>query len=204
MSPKHDKDQPQVFVNYIKSVAFFRTSGQLGRYLVESLLKVGKHSVTALTRKCGCATFPEGVNVAAVNYNDEALFVSALKGRDCLVIILTFTPDMGEIQMKIVRVVVMDLILENVECVTNITDLDWNITYESTSDRVATGRDQFSKGNHREMTKGYYARLQFPGGEATYERKLHNHVIGLPNENVDDTTKGALDLSQQGWSPDGQ
>lgn len=292
-----------------------------------------------MTRKGGNGTFPEGVNVAAVDYNDEASLVSALGGYDSLVITLAFTPDMGETHSKIVRAaaaagvqylipnafttdIVMnhqsvgdeigvgtfirklledidsigsiswtllvtglwyefsvasppdwlgfDLkgrkvemfddgqrqinmstwpqlgcavaaflslkkmpdddkdvsttleqfhkmplyvssflinqreILDSIERVTNTTDSDWNITYEPTSDRVAAGRDQFFKGNHRGMAKAYYARLHYPGREAIYEHKLHNDVLGLQRENIDDATEAALDLSQQGWSPDGQ
>ncbi|KAI1035489.1 hypothetical protein LB504_005818 [Fusarium proliferatum] len=345
MSLKHAKDQPQGFVNYIRSVAIVgitnidQASGQLGQHLVEHLLKGGKHSLTALTRKDSDATFPAGVNVAKVDYNDEASLVSTLKGHDSLVITLAFTPDMGEIHSKIVRAAVKagvlylipnafttDVVLDNqsvgdeigvgtfirkllkdidsigsiswtllvtglwyefsvaspsdwlgfdlkgrkvqmfddgrrqinmstwpqlgravaaflsmkkmpdddkdfsttlevfhkkplyvssflinqreildsIERVTHTTDLDWDITYESTSERVATGRDQFSKGNHRGMAKAYYARLHYPGREAIYEHKLHNDVLGVPKENVDDATMTALDMSQRGWSPDGQ
>ncbi|KAK4075221.1 hypothetical protein Purlil1_12732 [Purpureocillium lilacinum] len=95
-------------------------------------------------------------------------------------------------------------ILDSVERATHTTDADWDITYESTSERVTTGREQFAKGNLRGMAKAYYARLLYPGKEAVYEHKLHNGLLGLPKEKLDDATQVALEMSQGGWSPDGQ
>jgi len=95
-------------------------------------------------------------------------------------------------------------ILDSVERVTKTADVDWEITHESTSERVADGRKLFAEGNQRGMAKAYYARLQYPGSEAIYEHKLHNDLLGLPREDVDVATKAALELSQSGWSPDGQ
>ncbi|KAH7029894.1 uncharacterized protein B0I36DRAFT_364365 [Microdochium trichocladiopsis] len=340
MAPKYAKDQHHGFVNHVESVAVVGASGQLGRHITEHLLKTGKHSVTALTRKGGNATFPAEVKVAPVDYGDETSLISALRGHDFLIISLAFTPDMGETHGKIVRAAVkagvphlipnayttdvvldhqsvgdeigvgtfirklledidavgsiswtllvtglwyefsvasppdwlgFDLrgrkvqmfddgqrrinmstwpqlgravaallslkkvpedeqdvasttlehfrnkplyvssflvnqreILDSVERATNTTDVDWDITHESTSERVAVGREQFSKGNLRGMAKVYYARLHYPGSEAVYEHKLHNDVLDLPKESLDDATKAALKLSQSGWTPDGQ
>jgi uncharacterized protein YbjT (DUF2867 family) len=63
--------------------------------------------LTALTRKSGNATFPEGINAAAGNYSDKASLVIALKGHDSLVITLAFTPDMSKTCNKTVRAAAM-------------------------------------------------------------------------------------------------
>ncbi|KAM0545313.1 hypothetical protein ACHAPJ_011385 [Fusarium lateritium] len=339
MTPVYAKDQPQGFVNHTERVAIVGASGQLGRHLTNHLLETGKHSITALTRKGGNATFRPDVKVAPVNYDDEESLVAALKGHDFLVITLAFTPDMAEIHSKIVKAavkakvphlipnafttdVVLDYqslgdeigvgtfirklledidsvgsiswtllvtglwyefslaspperlgfdlkgrkvqmfddgqrrinmstwlqlgraiaallslkkipehaqdsdsvtletfrnqplyvssflvnqreILDSVQRVTKTTDLDWDITHESTSERVIIGRDQFSNGDQRGMAKAYYARLHYPGTEAIYEHKLHNNALGLPKEYLDEATRAAIKLSEEGWSPDG-
>ncbi|KAF4980448.1 hypothetical protein FDECE_17879 [Fusarium decemcellulare] len=339
MSLTYAKNQPRGFTNQVKRVAIVGASGQLGRHLTEHLLKTGKHSITVLTRQDRSATFPAGVKVAPVDYNDEPSLVSMLKGHDSLIITLAFTPDMAETHGKIVRAAVKagvphlipnafttDVVLDNqsvgdeigvgtfirkllkdiesmgsiswtllvtglwyefsvasppdwlgfdlkkqkvqmfddgrrrinmstwpqlgravaallslkkmpedekdssatleqfrnqplyvssflvnqreildsIERCTSTTDVDWDISYESTSERVASGREQFSQGSQRGMAKAYYARLHYPGSEAIYQHKLHNNILGLPHESVDDATEAALELVREGWSPDGQ
>lgn len=56
--------------------------------MVAELLKTGKHSVTAITRKDSTANFPSGVNVARVDYSSQDSLVSALKSHDFLIITL--------------------------------------------------------------------------------------------------------------------
>ncbi|KAL2213735.1 hypothetical protein CC79DRAFT_1327635 [Sarocladium strictum] len=95
-------------------------------------------------------------------------------------------------------------ILDSVERVTGTQDSDWTITHENTSERVAAGMKAFGAGIPRGMAKAYFARLHFPGNEAVYEDKLHNALLGLPKEDLDVATKAAIDMSESGWSPDGQ
>lgn len=58
----------------------------MGSFIVEELLKAGKHQVTAITRAESNAAIPEGVQVAKVSYDDKSSLVAALKGQDALVI----------------------------------------------------------------------------------------------------------------------
>ena len=94
--------------------------------------------------------------------------------------------------------------LDSVQRVTKTTDADWNISYESTSERVALGREELSKGNMRGLAKAYYSRLHYPGSEGVFEDKLDNERLGLPKEDLDEATKVALALAETGWTPDGQ
>jgi hypothetical protein len=54
--------------------------------MVESLLKTGKHTVTAITREGSNTAVPEDVHVKKVDYNNTASIVDALRGQDALVI----------------------------------------------------------------------------------------------------------------------
>ncbi|TKA80601.1 hypothetical protein B0A55_02915 [Friedmanniomyces simplex] len=72
--------------NYISKVAIVGAGGRSGGPMAEELLKTGKHTVTAITRHDSTSPLPEGVQVAKVNYDDEATLVEALKGHDALVI----------------------------------------------------------------------------------------------------------------------
>jgi hypothetical protein len=57
--------------------------------MVESLLKTGKHVVTALTRGESNTPPPESVHVKKVDYNNPSSIVDALQGQDALVITMT-------------------------------------------------------------------------------------------------------------------
>ncbi|KAF4962230.1 hypothetical protein FSARC_9682 [Fusarium sarcochroum] len=91
MATQYAKDQIPGFVNAIKNVALVGATGQIGNVFTEHLLKSGKQTVTALTRKGSNTSVPEGVKLAHVDYNDEASLVEALKGQDFLVITLALS-----------------------------------------------------------------------------------------------------------------
>ena len=63
----------------------------MGRYITTELVKTGRHTVTALTRKDGGSKLPQGVKVVPVDYNDQACLVSALQGQQFLVITMAVT-----------------------------------------------------------------------------------------------------------------
>lgn len=77
-----------------------QAAGHIGRSFTEALLKTGKHTITALTRQGSKSKLPDGVNVARVNYDDEASVVEALSGQDFLVITLSGVAP-GEVHSKI-------------------------------------------------------------------------------------------------------
>ena len=78
-------------MSYIKNVAIVGASGQQGQWIVEELLKTGKHDITAITRADSSGTVPDGVKTAIVNYEDPATLVKALQGKDCLIITMAVT-----------------------------------------------------------------------------------------------------------------
>lgn len=60
----------------------------MGKYLVNHLLKTGKHSITAITRSDSTNKIPEGVTIKKVDYSSKDSLTDALKGQDCLIITL--------------------------------------------------------------------------------------------------------------------
>ncbi|KAI0843634.1 NAD(P)-binding protein [Hypoxylon sp. FL0890] len=90
--------------NYVRKVAIVGATGTVGSLIVDELLKLGKHEVTAITRKDSPAasSIPAGVKIAKVNYDDESTLVDALKGQEVLVITM-HTRAPPDTQLKLVR-----------------------------------------------------------------------------------------------------
>ncbi|KAH6656469.1 CipA protein [Truncatella angustata] len=76
---------------FTKRVAIIGATGTVGKHIVASLLKTGKHEVTAVTREDSTSKIPAGVRVAKVNYDDPTTLVDALRDQDVLVITLAVT-----------------------------------------------------------------------------------------------------------------
>ncbi|KAL1845849.1 hypothetical protein Plec18167_009247 [Paecilomyces lecythidis] len=89
--PEYAKDQPAGFKNAIERVAIVGAGGTVGSHLVAALLKTGKHTVTALTRKDSSNKLSEGVIVAGVDYDDESTIVAALEGQQFFIITMAPT-----------------------------------------------------------------------------------------------------------------
>ncbi|KAI1498075.1 CipA protein [Biscogniauxia marginata] len=88
--------------NYIRKVAIVGATGTVGKFIVEELLKLGKHEVTAITRVDSKAVIPNGVKVAKVDYNDQSTLVKALQDQDALVITMSIRAP-KETQSKLVK-----------------------------------------------------------------------------------------------------
>lgn len=91
--------------------------------------------------------------------------------------------------------------LDSVERVTGTADADWNIRYESTAKRIKDGRAAFTAGDSKGLAKAYYSRIFSPGCPAIYQEKLHNGLLGLPDENLDDATVIGVDMAKSGYTP---
>ncbi|KAL8713139.1 MAG: hypothetical protein Q9220_002660 [cf. Caloplaca sp. 1 TL-2023] len=86
MAQQYANQQPSGFQNHIKNVAIVGAAGWSGSYMVQEILKLGKQTVTAITREGSKNAMPAGVQVKKVNYDDTASLVEALKGQDALII----------------------------------------------------------------------------------------------------------------------
>ncbi|KAJ6036802.1 hypothetical protein N7540_001081 [Penicillium herquei] len=91
MARAYAKDQPQGFNNQIERIAFVGAGGQVGKYLVDPLLKTGKHVVTAITRPQSTSKLPEGLKVVRVDYSndDDSALVEVLRGQQALIITMS-------------------------------------------------------------------------------------------------------------------
>ncbi|KAI0602444.1 CipA protein [Biscogniauxia sp. FL1348] len=88
--------------NHIRKVAVVGATGTVGKFIVEALLKLGKHEVTAITRADSNAIIPSGVKSAKVDYEDHSSLVNALQGQDALVITMSVKAP-KETQYKLAR-----------------------------------------------------------------------------------------------------
>ena len=90
MSQEYAKSKPAGFKNQIENIAIVgvsfrphfpttetrvllilgKAAGQVGTYIVEALVKTGKHQVTAITREDSTIKVPAGVITKKVNYDD--------------------------------------------------------------------------------------------------------------------------------------
>ncbi|KAH6867209.1 putative oxidoreductase CipA-like protein [Thelonectria olida] len=85
-----------------RKIAITGGSGQLGKPAIESLLKLGVHTITAIQRPEATSTFPAGVVVKKGNLEDEAFLANVLKGQDALVLMPPL-PQLVQLQEPAIR-----------------------------------------------------------------------------------------------------
>lgn len=92
---------------------------------------------------------------------------------------------------------------ESVKRVTGTTDVDWSISHESSEQRWKESMDEIKKGDFGAFTKMLYSRAWFPNGDADYEssRGLHNDVLELPIEDIDEWTAVAVRMAENDEVP---
>ncbi|PTB34953.1 uncharacterized protein TrAFT101_006359 [Trichoderma asperellum] len=91
--------------------------------------------------------------------------------------------------------------LDSVERVTGTADADWDIRYERTAKRIQDGRAAFAAGDSKGLAKAYYSRIFSPDCPAVYQKKLHNGLFGLPEEDLDEATLLGVNMAKSGYSP---
>ncbi|KAJ7580644.1 hypothetical protein C8J56DRAFT_1102894 [Mycena floridula] len=81
--------------------------------------------------------------------------------------------------------------LESVLRVTGKKESDWKIGYEATKTRFAAANEQVKGGDRRGWAKLQYSRLFYQDGSGNFEARygLHNNVLGLPDEDLNEFTK---------------
>ncbi|KAH8664723.1 hypothetical protein BX600DRAFT_413882 [Xylariales sp. PMI_506] len=92
--------------------------------------------------------------------------------------------------------------LDSFHRVLGTTDADWEITYESTEQRIKDGKEQFARGDFKGVAKQMYG-LQFQrsrANELEYSRPVDNGRLSLPTEDLDEATKRAVDMGEGGWN----
>ncbi|KAM0288992.1 hypothetical protein ACHAO9_006501 [Fusarium lateritium] len=85
-------------------------------------------------------------------------------------------------------------IFESVKRVTKTSDADWTVTRESTKKRYEDGLAQVKTGNMSGFPKLLFARAFFPEDPSVHSKKVHNELLGLPEESLDEATEAGIDL----------
>jgi uncharacterized protein YbjT (DUF2867 family) len=86
-----------------RKIAMVGATGTVGSVTLSALLETNIHTITAITRNESDATFPSGVNVNKGDYKDHAFLVSALKGKDVLIMQLNMFPQAMDSQIGLIE-----------------------------------------------------------------------------------------------------
>jgi hypothetical protein len=92
--------------------------------------------------------------------------------------------------------------LDSVLRVTGESETDWTIKHEDAKERYHDGVAQLQSGNMGGFVKLLYTRVFYPDGSGNFEasKGLHNELLGLPKEDLDEATKAAIDMALNGDS----
>ncbi|KAJ4311117.1 hypothetical protein N0V94_008104 [Neodidymelliopsis sp. IMI 364377] len=117
--------------------------------------------------------------------NDSALTLSAYRNR--MVYVSSFAVNQKEM-------------FESVKRVTSTTDEDWKIKSEPAKERVQNARTRMNAGERRAFGQVMYTRY-FYEDAGLFEKThgLDNDKLGLPSEDLDEATKGAVSLVENGY-----
>ncbi|KAJ5757014.1 uncharacterized protein N7511_007196 [Penicillium nucicola] len=87
--------------------------------------------------------------------------------------------------------------LDSVYRVTGTTKVDWKITAESAKERYEGGVEAMQKGDVVGFAKMLYTRVFYKDGSGDFSGKgTLNRVLGLPEEDLDEATKRAIERSE--------
>jgi hypothetical protein len=94
-------------------------------------------------------------------------------------------------------------ILDSLHRISETNDEDWQIAYESTEKRMKDGMEEFSKGIITGIGKAMYAKIFMRSrtGELELHGETANQVLGLPEEDLDEATRAAVEMVESGWNP---
>lgn len=82
--------------------------------------------------------------------------------------------------------------------VTGGTADDWTIQYQPAVERYREGIETMQKGDMSGFAQAMYARIFYQDGSGNYEAKevLHNDLLGLPKEDLDEFTAVAVEMAK--------
>lgn len=88
---------------------------------------------------------------------------------------------------------------ESVKRVTGTTEKDWKIEHVSSEQRFKESVEAMMKGDRTGFSRQMYTRVFYPTGEGDYSRLgLANEALGLPEEDIDGSTREGLRLLEKG------
>jgi len=86
--------------------------------------------------------------------------------------------------------------LDSLNRVLGTTDNDWKITHVDPQKIFKDAKEALSKGDWRAGVKVVYCRLFFPGTKTFADGSLANETLGLPKEDLDASTRVAVQMSE--------
>ena len=91
---------------------------------------------------------------------------------------------------------------ESVQRVNGTSDKDWKINSEPSGPRYTRGVELMKGGDRLGFAIALYTRTMFPNGDGNYEasKGLHNDILGLPKEDLDEFTKKGIEFAALGSS----
>lgn len=93
---------------------------------------------------------------------------------------------------------------EIVKRVTGTTDADWTFTHASAKEQWEKGANEVRKGNFGVFTEIMYSRMFVKGsdgysdGDFQSRRELHNDLLSLPVEDLDEATAVGVRMGENG------
>ncbi|KAK3900423.1 hypothetical protein C8A05DRAFT_35946 [Staphylotrichum tortipilum] len=91
--------------------------------------------------------------------------------------------------------------LDSLHRVLGTTDADWAISREGTTKRVADGTAEMRAGDVRGFAKMLYGTVFDPANQLSDFVGADNEVLGLPQEDLDEATRRAVEMVEAGWNP---
>ena len=75
---------------------------------------------------------------------------------------------------------------------------DWKVSYENHKERYNAGMKEMQEGNMLGFGQLLYTRVFYPDGSGSFERDpgSHNELLGLPEEDIDEFTKIAINMTK--------
>ncbi|KAF2848613.1 NAD(P)-binding protein [Plenodomus tracheiphilus IPT5] len=91
--------------------------------------------------------------------------------------------------------------LDSLHRVLGTADADWQIEYQGSGERHAQGLEEWGRGEAKGFAKAMYARVFFESGEGDYATggEMHDGVLGLPSEDLDEATRRAVGMVEGGF-----
>ncbi|KAG4263878.1 hypothetical protein FPRO04_09206 [Fusarium proliferatum] len=88
-------------------------------------------------------------------------------------------------------------ILRSIQRVTGTTDADWEIKHESSTDRIENGKAMGRSGNIMGLVQAYYSFIfSLKGQKLKTQDRLHNELLGLPEEDLDAVVKDCVERAE--------
>ncbi len=83
---------------------------------------------------------------------------------------------------------------------TATTDADWTITHESAEKHWTDGQAALQQGDMKAFPKMLYSRMFVANGDGDYQssRGLHNDLLGLTVEELDESTAIGVRMGENG------